>query len=154
MNAIRTDKSPLTVPSGNPDSSAIYHRVQEPAQPSNHVPGPCVGDEDVLNLKSNTTSEAKSSLLGVKESARGFPPLKFVAGGLCLVLDSCEVRFPSNTFNLYCSQLLQQTEVNREAIELLAPRIKILSESLCAPIPLGDVNEKEREEDREAKLKQ
>jgi len=39
----------------------------------------------------------------------------------------------------------QQTEADGQAIELLAPRVKVLSELLCAPIPLGDVNEKGRE---------
>jgi len=43
------------------------------------------------------------------------------------------------------SQTLQRTEVNTGAIESLAPRIKVLSESLSMPIPLGDVSEKERE---------
>ena len=42
-------------------------------------------------------------------------------------------------------QSFQQTEVDGQAIELLAPCIKALSDSLCAPIPLGDINEKERE---------
>jgi len=40
---------------------------------------------------------------------------------------------------------IQQTEVDEQAIEWLAPRVKALSESLCAPIPLGDPNERERE---------
>ena len=35
--------------------------------------------------------------------------------------------------------------MDKQAIELLAPRVKALSESLLAPIRLGDVNEKERE---------
>jgi len=108
----------------------------------------------VLNLRSNTISEVKSTLLGVKESAHGFLPLKSVAGGLYLVMESCEVWFPSHASNLHYSQPPQQTGVNREAVELLAPQIKTLSESLCAPIPLDDANEKEREEERETKLEQ
>jgi len=39
----------------------------------------------------------------------------------------------------------QQTEVDKQAIELLAPQIKALFESFCTPIPLGDIDEKERE---------
>ena len=35
--------------------------------------------------------------------------------------------------------------MDRQAIESLAPQVKVLSESLHQPIPLGDVNEKERE---------
>jgi len=58
----------------------------------------------------------------------------------------------SQTINLDYLQPLQQVGVNREAIESLAPRIRALSESLCAPIPLGDIDEKKREEEREVKL--
>ena len=36
-------------------------------------------------------------------------------------------------------------DVNEQAIELLAPRLRALSRSLCEPIPVGDVNESERE---------
>ena len=35
--------------------------------------------------------------------------------------------------------------VNKQAIEWLAPRIRMLSKSLCAPIPVDDINERERE---------
>jgi len=35
--------------------------------------------------------------------------------------------------------------VDEQAIESLAPRVKVLFESLSAPIPLGDVDEEERE---------
>ena len=43
---------------------------------------------------------------------------------------------------------------NEKTIELLAPRVKALSESLCAPIPPGSLDEKEREREREKKLEQ
>ena len=45
-----------------------------------------------------------------------------------------------------CLWSFQQTEVDGQAIELLAPRIKVLSESLCASIHPSDVNEKKRGE--------
>ena len=35
--------------------------------------------------------------------------------------------------------------MDEQAIVLLAPQVKVLFESLCAPIPLGDVDEEERE---------
>ena len=35
--------------------------------------------------------------------------------------------------------------VNKQTIEWLAPRIRALSTSLSAPIPVGDVNERGRE---------
>jgi len=53
------------------------------------------------------------------------------------------------TFVLQYLLPFQQTEVNKDAIELLAPRIKVLSESLGAPIPLGDIDEGERESELE-----
>ena len=34
--------------------------------------------------------------------------------------------------------------MNEHAVESLAPRVRMLSESLSAPIPPGDVNEEER----------
>ena len=46
-------------------------------------------------------------------------------------------------------QSFQRTEVKAQAIESLAPRIRVLSESLSAPIPPNDVNEKEREKELE-----
>ena len=58
-----------------------------------------------------------------------------------MVLDS--------TFDPQCLWVFQRTEVIKDAIELLAPRMKVLSESLCVPIPLGDINEKERESELE-----
>jgi len=39
--------------------------------------------------------------------------------------------------------------VDKQAIELLAPQVKALFESFCAPIPLGDVDERERERELE-----
>jgi hypothetical protein len=48
-------------------------------------------DNNMLNLKSLTSSAAKFILRGVKESADAFPPLKSVAGCLCFILDNCEV---------------------------------------------------------------
>ena len=134
----------LTVPSGNSDGSAVQHRAREPAQLPSHVPSPSVAGKE-SNLKFIAVSKAKLFLRGVKQSAHGFPPLKSVAEVLCFILNNCEVWFPSCTFNPHCLQPLQQTEVNKKAIESLAPRIKMLSESLGAPIHPSDVNEKERE---------
>ena len=48
-------------------------------------------DENELNLASLASSGARFILNGVKESADAFGPLKSVAGGLCFILDNCEV---------------------------------------------------------------
>jgi len=43
-----------------------------------------------------TTASASAKLLlrGVRDSADAFGPLKSVAGGLCFILENCEVRSP------------------------------------------------------------
>ena len=89
-------------------------------------------------------SAAANLLCGVRDSTNGFVPLKSIAGHLCFVLENCQVRPPLCTFGPSCLWSFQQTEVNGQAIELLAPRVKALSESLSAPIQPGDINEKER----------
>lgn len=87
---------------------------------------------------------AKSILRTVKESSNAYPPLKSIAEHLYFILNNCEVWSPSRRFDLRYLLSLQHTEVNEQAIESLAPRVKTLSESLREPIPPGDVSEKER----------
>ena len=48
-------------------------------------------DEKKSNLGSLASSGARFILNGIKESADAFGPLKSVAGGLCFILDNCEV---------------------------------------------------------------
>jgi hypothetical protein len=38
----------------------------------------------------------------------------------------------------------QRTRANRDMIEALAPRVKALAESLCAPVSEGDTREESR----------
>jgi hypothetical protein len=52
-------------------------------------------DGNESDWKSIVSSTAKTLLRGVRDSADAFPPLKSVAGGLCFVLENCEVRSPS-----------------------------------------------------------
>ena len=49
-------------------------------------------DENKPDWKSGS---AKMLLRGVRDAADAFPPLKSVAGGLCFILENCEVWFPS-----------------------------------------------------------
>ena len=49
--------------------------------------------ESKSDLGSLMVSAARLTLRGVKEAADAFPPLKAVAGGLCFILDNCEVQF-------------------------------------------------------------
>ena len=89
---------------------------------------------------------AKLLLHGVRDSADAFGPLKSIAGGLCFILENYEVR-PSS-ISIVCSayRCPQQTEANKQAIESLAPWLKVLAELLCVTIPEGDVEEQERRE--------
>jgi hypothetical protein len=38
----------------------------------------------------------------------------------------------------------QRTKANREAIEILVPRVKALAKSLCTPVSKGDTREESR----------
>ena len=48
-------------------------------------------DENKSNLASLASSGARFILNGIKESADAFGPLKSVVGGLCFILDNCQV---------------------------------------------------------------
>jgi len=51
-------------------------------------------DENKSDWKSTASASAKLLLRGVRDSADAFPPLKSVAGGLCFILENCEVWSP------------------------------------------------------------
>jgi hypothetical protein len=60
----------------------------ENAEPS------AAANENKPGWKSTASSSAKLLLLGVRDSADAFGPLKSVAGGLCFILENCEVCLP------------------------------------------------------------
>ena len=51
-------------------------------------------DENKSDWKSTASASAKLILRGVCDSADAFGPLKSVTGGLCFILDNCEVQLP------------------------------------------------------------
>jgi len=61
--------------------------------PEPHVSGgpKAAADETKSNWVSTASATAKLLLRGVRDSADAFPPLKSVAGGLCFILENCEV---------------------------------------------------------------
>ena len=67
--------------------SAILHHDKS-GEPSAAVDG------TKSNWKSTASATAKLLLRGVRDSADAFGPLKSVAGGLCFILDNCEVWSP------------------------------------------------------------
>jgi hypothetical protein len=90
------------------------------------------------------SAAAKLLLRGVNESADAFGPLKSVAGGLCFILENCEV-WPSSRISYPRGlQVSQRTKANKQAIESLAPRVEALAKLLCAPVPKEDIKERDR----------
>ena len=53
------------------------------------------GDESESGWTTTATASAKLLLRGVSSSSDAFGPLKSVAGGLCFILENCDVRLPS-----------------------------------------------------------
>jgi len=90
-----TQLPPLIVSLDNADDSAAPDQVQEVLSPNQSEPNAV--DENKSNWKSTASATAGLLLRGVKESADAFPPLKSVAGGLCFILENCEVwpHFPT-----------------------------------------------------------
>ena len=79
----------------------------------------------------------------MRDASDAFGPLKSVAGGLCFILENCEVRLSPAML----SRLLpvpQRMKGNEQAIESLALRVKALAESLRSPISEDDVKEQRR----------
>ena len=70
-----------TVPNQVP--ATLYH--DKSGDPS------AAAGETKSNWKSNASAAAKLLLRGVRDSADAFGPLKSVAGGLCFILENCEV---------------------------------------------------------------
>ena len=101
-------------------------------------------EENRPGWKSTASSSAKLVLRAVRDSADAFGPLKSIAGGLCFILENCEVRCPPHRPSLVALTCPQRTKANKQAIESLAPRVKELAERLCEPVDDGDVKERER----------
>ena len=64
----------------------------EPNAGNENVGAGAATDEDRPGWKSTASSSAKLALRAVRDSADAFGPLKSVAGGLCFILENCEVR--------------------------------------------------------------
>ena len=137
----------LIVSSDNPNTSTIPHHPPDAPHLDENVESGVAMDNGGLGEKSVVSATAKL-LCGVRDSKNTSVALKSIAGHLYSILENCQVWPPPCTLSLQCSSLwsFQQTDVDGQAIELLAPRVKILSESLCAPIQPGDTNEKQRGE--------
>ena len=67
--------------------------VDGPNAGSETVGASAGADENRPGWKSTASSSAKLVLRAVRDSADAFGPLKSVAGGLCFILENCEVRW-------------------------------------------------------------
>jgi len=132
----------LIVSSTNTGTCAVPNLTQEAPHPNKSEPN--IADEKKSGWKSTASATAKLFLRGVRDSADAFGPLKSVAGGLCFILENCEVCSSSHVYHRRYLQVLQRTKGNEQAIESLAPRVKALSGSLCTPVPEDDLKEQER----------
>ena len=63
-----------------------------PSAEKENVGASAVTDENRPGWGSTASSSAKLVLRAVRDSADAFGPLKSVAGGLCFILENCEVR--------------------------------------------------------------
>ena len=77
----------LIVPSDNADTSAILSHVPEETTDLN-----ATTNKKKSDWKSTASATAKLLLRGVRDSADAFGPLKAITGGLCFILENCEVR--------------------------------------------------------------
>ena len=81
----------------NVDTPTVSDHVPAILCPDERVAPKATEDEKKSDWKSTLSATAKLLLRGVRDSADAFGPLKSVAGGLCFILENCEVLFPSHT---------------------------------------------------------
>ena len=132
----------------NTGDSSVPDHVQEPST-SPDQSEPNTTNEKKLDWKSAASATAKLLLRGVSDSADAVGPLKSVAGGLCFILENCEVRPSSSVHYPQHLPVPQRMKANEQAIESLAPRIKALSALLCTLVSGGDTRERPRRKELE-----
>ena len=133
---------PLIVSLDNADDSVVPDHVQKSRGLNQNEPN--TTSEKKSNWESTASATAKLLLREVRDSTDAFGPLKSVAGGLCSILEDCEVRPSSPTCYPPHLSIIQGTKGNEQAIESLAPRIKALSALFCTPVSGDDMKERSR----------
>jgi hypothetical protein len=96
---------PVTISSSNTDNPSALDHVQEPTKSSIHALGPGAAFEDTSSRNSAASTTPNTIFRRAGESLNAYLLLKSVARCLCLILDNCEVRYPSCTFDPQSSQL-------------------------------------------------
>jgi len=90
----------LIVPSDNVGTSVIPDDMPKVPHPDKSGGPSVTADGSEPNWRSTVSATAKLLLRGVRDSADAFGPLKSVAGGLCFILENCEV-WPSSHIPCY-----------------------------------------------------
>lgn len=99
------------------------HGLLKGLPPGEGVEPSAAVDGEKSNWKSTASTAAKLLLCRVRGSTNAFGPLKSVAGGLCFILESCEVWSTLVMRYSQVSRAPQRMEANKQAIELLTPRV-------------------------------
>ena len=81
----------LIVPLHNTVASAVPDHTQKESLSDGNTELNAAANEEKSSWKSTAYATAKLLLYGVRDSADAFGPLKSVAGGLCFILENCEV---------------------------------------------------------------
>ena len=93
-----TADPPDSLPQPEPPVVTDSNRQREWNEPNaedESVEPSAAPDENKSDWKSMASASAKLLLRGVRDSADVFGPLKSVVGGLCFILENCEVWSPS-----------------------------------------------------------
>jgi hypothetical protein len=135
---------PLIIPLDSTNASTVPGHAPEVIHPNESAEPSAAVDMKKSDWKSTASATAKFLLRGVRDSADAFGPLKSVASGLCFILENYEVQPSLQIYYPRHLQVVQRTKANSQAIEVLAPRVKALTELLCAPVSEGDIREELR----------
>ena len=81
----------LTVHLDNAGAPDVPDHVPQDPIPDENIEPSAAANEKKSSWKSTAIATAKLLLRGVRDSADAFGPLKSVAGGLCFILENCEV---------------------------------------------------------------
>ena len=81
----------LIAPLEDADTSVIRDHTPQQVRPDENADSGAAANERKSSWKSTALATAKLLLRGVRDSADAFGPLKSVAGGLCFILENCEV---------------------------------------------------------------
>ena len=81
----------LIIPLHNAGTSTVPDHKQKHLHPDENAEPNASANEKKSSWKSTAFATAKLLLRGVRDSADAFGPLKSVAGGLCFILENCEV---------------------------------------------------------------